>query len=332
MPKGNQHLTYELRCQIYALLKRGCSQALIARDIGVHRSTICKEIKRNGGMKGYHYKQAHAKASARRSKANSGRTKLTLELIMFIERMLKERLWSPEQISGYMKKKYGVSVSHELIYQYIWKDKRNGGTLYKYLRRQGKQYKKRGYKNSGRGHISNRVGIEERPAVVDKKERIGDLEIDTVRGANHSGAILTMVDIMSKYTFLKLLSRATAKITGNAIIGKLESHQDQIHTLTPDNGKEFADHQRVTRQIGAKVYFARPYKSCDRPLNENTNGLLRQFFPKGTDFSKLTDEEVRHVEYLLNTRPRKALGYATPLEVFSEAAGKDLYSILFGEK
>ncbi len=244
--------------------------------------------------------------------------------------MLTIKLWSPKQICGYMKRNCDTYISHETIYSYLRKDKQNGGTLYKSLRRRGKKYRKRGYQNSGRGLIPNRVGIEERPEIVERKERIGDFELDTIRGANQSGAIVTIVDRKSKHTFMALLSRATAKNTEDAIIGCLENFSEHVMTMTSDNGKEFANHLTIAEKLKGDFYFARPYRSGDRGLNENTKGLIRQFFPKGTDFTKVTKQDVKKAEYLLNTRPRKALGYRTPLDVLSDETGISPYDLLFG--
>ena len=321
MPKGYRHLAYEQRCQIFTLIGRGISQSQIAQEIKVSQSTVSRELKNNSGKRGYRFKQAHLASTVRRQSASSSYKKFTLDLAFYVEKMLREEQWSPEQISGRLKTRFNISISHERIYQHIWKEKLVGGTLYKHLRRRGKKNYKRSYKNSGRGQIRNRIGIEERPAIVDLKERIGDFEVDTIVGAHHRGAILSLVDRKSKLTFLSLLSRADAQTTSNAIIDELAPIKGEIQTITADNGKEFAYHQKVTQKLGAPVYFARPYCSWERGLNENTNGLVRQYFPKKTDFSKLTQQEVKKIEYLLNTRPRKKLNYRTPLEVFYRHTG-----------
>ncbi len=206
MPKGYQYLTYEQRCQIFALLKRRISQSQIALILGVTQSTISREIQRNCGKRGYRFKQAHTKALDRRI-ASGAHIKFTPEIQVFVEYLLVERQWSPEQIDGSMARMCGgVTISHERIYRHIWHNKRNGGKLYQHLRRRGKKYNKRGSKLAGRGLIPNRVGIEFRPAIVDQRKRIGDLEVDTIIGAQHRGAILSIVDRKSKLTLLELLS------------------------------------------------------------------------------------------------------------------------------
>ena len=194
MPKGHHHLTYDKRGQIYVLLKSSCTKAGVARQTGVHRSTITNEIKRNTGRKGYRYKQAQEKASARRTAASSAPRKMTPSLIREIEEKLTREQWSPEQISGWLKKEGRRFVSPERIYQHIWKDKKNGGSLWRHLRHNGKKYNKRKGKNSGRGLIPGRVDISERPAIAAEKSRIGDWEGDTVIGRGQTAAILTHVD------------------------------------------------------------------------------------------------------------------------------------------
>jgi IS30 family transposase len=215
-----------------------------------------------------------------------------------------------------------IQISHESIYQHIWKDKKIGGKLYLNLRQQGKKRNKRGEKKAGRGLIPDRIGIELRPAIVDLKLRIGDWEGDTIVGKDHRGAIVSMVERKTKLVRLYLLQSATAQATAeatNAILKPLKKH---VKTITTDNGKEFAAHKKIAETLKAKFYFARPYHSWERGLNENTNGLVRQFFPKGTDFTKLTHEEVQNVEKNLNNRPRKLLQFRTPNEEFLHLTGQ----------
>jgi IS30 family transposase len=320
MPKGHHHLTYEQRCQIYALLKSGRTKAGVARQIGVHRSTITREIERNTGRKGYRYKQAQEKASARRAAASSVPRKMTPSLIREIEEKLTREQWSPEQIGGWLKKEGRRFVSPERIYRHIWKDKRNGGSLWRHLRHNGKKYNKRKGKNSGRGLIPGRVDISERPAIVAEKSRIGDWEGDTVIGRGQTAAILTHVDRKSKYTKLAILPDKSAASVQSACDASLLPIAHKIETITYDNGKEFAGHAKIATTLEAQIYFAKPYRSWERGLNEHTNGLLRQYFPKGSDFSTLTPAEVQRVEDKLNSRPRKVLGYKTPSEIFFAAA------------
>lgn len=318
MPKGYHHLTYEQRCQIEALLKSGISRSGCADQLGVHRSAITRELARNSGGRGYRFKQAQGKTDERRRKAAKARNKMTPALIARIEADLTERQWSPEQIAGRLRLEGGPSVSHERIYQHIRADKKAGGTLWKHLRHRGKPYNvgKKG-KTAGRGLIPGRVDIDQRPAVVEQKSRIGDWEGDTIIGKAHKGAIASHVDRASKLTKLTLLPDKAAEGVVNACRSALLPLADFVHTITYDNGKEFARHQEISAMLDAKIYFAKPYHSWERGLNEHTNGLVRQYFPKGTDLAILTSDEVQAVEDKLNNRPRKTLGFRTPLEVFS---------------
>ena len=202
MPEGYLHLTCEQRCQIYALLQSGRSQAHIARQIGVDPSTISRELVRNTGARGYRFKQAHEKASQRRQEASDKPRKMTPDLVELIEEKLTQEQWSPDQISGRLAKDGVAFISHERIYQHVWKDKKDGGTLYLHLRHSGKKYNRRKGKNSGRGLIPNRVDIDQRPPIVAAKSRIGDWEADTIIGANHKGVVMSHVERTSKYTKL----------------------------------------------------------------------------------------------------------------------------------
>lgn len=317
MPKGYHHLTYEERCQVYALRKRGDSQALISKQLGVNRSTICRELQRNTGNKGYRYKQAQWRAIERRRVASSTPKKMDESIMALITEKLSIQ-WSPEQISGWMKLQNLKSVSYETIYHLIWKDKRNGGVLYRQLRHRGKKYNKRGSSKAGRGCIPGRVDIKERPLIVEEKIRIGDFELDTIQGTGHSGAIVSMVDRSSKLTRLSKVPAAKSEQVSTAIVMRLDPIKEFLHTLTADNGKEFAGHADVSAALGVNFYFATPYHSWERGLNEHTNGLVRQYFPKSCRFNDLTQEQVLAVEDLLNNRPRKVLGFKTPKQFFEE--------------
>ena len=318
------HLTSSERSQIYALKSIGCTQKKIASQLKKSRSTISREISRNSGDRGYRPKQAQKKADDRRHLASSKPKKMNDELLAVIrEKLLLD--WSPEQISGWLCRA-GIQISHESIYLFVWDDKRQGGKLYTHLRHAGKKYNKRGSGKAGRGCIPNRVDIDERPVAVERKERLGDWEGDTVIGANHKGAILTLVDRKSKLSLFVNLEGKTSKEVNNGISERfdrlLEEYPrfdslDQIaRTITFDNGKEFSAHEAITEELGVKCYFAKPYHSWERGLNEHTNGLLRQYYPKKTDFTKLSDEKTQWIENRLNDRPRKVLNYMTPREVF----------------
>ena len=311
-----QQLTYEQRCQIYVLKQRSYSQREIAKSICVSQSTVNRELIRNTGARGYRYKQAQEKASRRRSETSKV-TKMTPNMIALIESKLHLE-WSPEQISGWLFEDKQEPISHESIYLHVWADKKTGGDLYTYLRRQGKKYDKRRNGKSPRGQIKNRVSIDERPPVVDEKSRVGDWEIDTVIGKGHSGALVTIVERVTKFTVSKQVEGKTAAAVTKATIDLLKPIQDAVLTITADNGKEFAYHEEISEALDTDVYFAHPYSSWERGLNENTNGLLRQYFPKKTDFKKVTQCEVKRAVERLNARPRKLLGFKTPSDLMAE--------------
>jgi IS30 family transposase len=319
MPKGYKHLTYDQRCQISALLKRKIPKISIANDIGIHRSTLTREINRNSGLRGYRHKQAQRESDKRRALASSRSSlKMTPDLISAVHFALENEQWSPDQISGTFKRNQIASISAQTIYRHIWTDKRAGGKLFWHLRHRGKKYNKRGAKNAGRGLIPGRVDIDQRPGIVEEKSRLGDWEIDTIIGKNHIGAIVSLVDRASKYTRIHLVPNKKAGVVSAAIVSELKDLPHKVHTLTADNGKEFAKHAEISASLNADVYFAKPYASWQRGLNEHTNGLIRQYFPKKTRFDTITQQDVKKVEILLNTRPRRILNFKTPAEVFFE--------------
>ena len=313
-------LTQEQRYQIYAFMKAGFSQIAIAFEIGVHKSTISRELRRNRGKKGYRPKQAHFRTVERRRRANKF-WKMTPQVIVLIEDLIRQE-FSPEQVSGFLAKKHKIRISHETIYQHLLGDKARGGNLYRHLRHAHKKRKKRYGSHDRRGQIKGRISIDERPTVVDTKKRIGDWEIDTIIGKNHKGAMLTVVERKSKFTLIRKLPKKQADLVAKAARDLLNPYQDKVLTITADNGLEFAHHEHIGKQLKANVYFAHPYHSWERGLCENTNGLIRQYFPKKTSFETITDENVVFVMNRLNNRPRKTLGYKTPNEIFFEAASK----------
>lgn len=312
------HLTQAERCQIYALNKRGISLQLIAKDLKRSVSTISRELQRNLGLCGYRHLQAQDFADKRRSKASCHPLKMTKNLKQMICDKLVNLQWSPEQISGWLRKNpiHGMSISHESIYQYIWADKRAKGSLYTHLRHRGKKYNKRAHGNNRRGIIPNRRDIDERPTIVEQKSRIGDWEADTIIGKNHKGALLSLVDRASKVTILEKLSAKKADEVEQAITKRLQQFKNVCHTITSDNGMEFANHQEIAEKLEMDFFFAKPYQSWQRGLNEHTNGLVRQYFPKKTNLAMVTHGKVAKVQWLLNNRPRKILNFKTPLEVF----------------
>ncbi len=323
-----KHLTEGQRYEISALLKSGMSQKDIARQLNVNKSTISREINRNSDARNGLYKPALAQRKhERRMRNRLHYIKFTASLKLQVEILLKAD-YSPEQITGRLKRDNMDIVSHETIYLYVWQDKKNGNKeLYKHLRRRGRHYAKRGSKTNGRGFIKNRVDIDQRPVIVDEKLRFGDLEIDTVIGKNHKGALLTINDRVTGLSWIRLLSGKEAAPLTEAAIKALIPINNLIHTITADNGKEFSFHEEIAEKLNILIYFAKPYHSWERGANENTNGLIRQYFPKGTDFGDITEEQVMHVQNILNSRPRKRLGYMTPKEKFKQLTNLDYNAV-----
>lgn len=309
-----KQLTYEQRNEIYALLKADLNQTKIAEIVGVSKSTISREIKRNTGLKGYRPKQANEHALDRRRNADK-HIRFNDEIKKVVIKHLKQD-WSPEQISGRLKRNNKPAVSHETIYQFIIDDQQNGGELYKHLRLGRRKRRKRIKSDDRRGQIPNRVSIDERPAIVDTKERVGDWELDTIIGKNHKGAIVTAVERKTKFSCMKSVPKKEAALVTKALIEMLEPYKNLVHTLTGDNGKEFSGHQTIAQELQAEFYFAHPYSSWERGLNENTNGLIRQYFPKKTSLVDITDKQVEDVQEKLNNRPRKTLDFETPQQLF----------------
>ena len=310
--RGYTQLTREQRYQIYALLKTTQNQTQIAAVLGVHPATISRELRRNRGCRGYRPQQAHGRALARQGTKHQPR--LGLAIWRQVDSLLRQT-WSPEQIHGRLQQEQGQTISHEWIYQHIYEDKRTGGHLYRSLRCQKKRRKRYGT-YSRRGRIANQVSIDERPAVVTTRDRIGDWEGDTVIGKGHGGALVTVVERASKYTVLEGVLHKTAAAVHQAVTRGLQPYKALVHTITYDNGLEFSEHAGMAKDLEAQIYFAHPYASWERGVNENTNGLIRQFFPKDQDLRGVTDEQLTTVMQTLNHRPRKTLGYRTPYEVF----------------
>lgn len=307
------HLTQEQRYQIFALLKEKVCLTRIAQNIGVHKSTISRELRRNQGVYAYFPAQAHRMALDQRRDKSWPR--IPWQTWALVEDRMRCEQWSPEQISGYLARKRGLRLSHESIYRYVRADKQEGGDLYRHLRCR-KRHRKRYASPPRTGPIVGRTSIDERPAVVDRRERIGDWEADTIVGKPGKAVIVSLVERRSRLTRLAKASCRKAGEVEKALTHALEPLVDRVHTVTCDNGSEFARHASLSTSLKALFFFAHPYASWERGLNENTNGLVRQYFPKGTDLTNITDEEIQTVMDKLNTRPRKTLGYRTPNEAF----------------
>ncbi len=304
-------LTQEQRYQIYALQKMGHTQTEIAVVIGVHKATVGRELKRNGDPRGYQALPAQQRALGRRSQ---GVRRISERMWQQVERLLRQE-WSPEQIAGRLKREHHFRISHEWIYQHIRQDKRAGGDLYRHLRCQ-KIYHKRYGRAERRGSFPPGRSIDERPALVAQRRRLGDWEADTMMGCGRHGAILTLIERKSRFSLLAHLRERTPVATEQQMCRILRPVQDKLHTLTSDRGREFLRHERIARRLPVSYYLAHPYAPWERGTNENTNGLLRQYFPKQRNLQTATASEVRHAQNRLNLRPRKCLDFRTPLEVF----------------
>lgn len=310
------HLTQEERYHIETMLKKKFSLNAIAKGMGRAGSTLSRELKRNTGQRGYRYRQANRLAKQRHHDKPKA-IKLDQAMQQHITPLIQEK-WSPEQVSGRLKQEGKKSVSHETIYRFLLTDKASGGELYTHLRHQAKRYRKRYGKKDYRGIIPARVDIDERPAIVDKKTRLGDWEADTVIGKGRQGVLVTLTERVSKLNLVIPIVRKEAELTKEAIIHALKPFAAWVHTLTFDNGREFCKHTEIAKALDCKTYFAKPYHSWERGLNENHNGLLRQYFPKQSPLDKLTQHEADFAVSALNNRPRKLLNYRTPWEVFNE--------------
>ena len=310
-----RQLTQEQRYQIYALKQTGHRFSEIAAVLRVHKSTVSRELKRNRGQRGYRPQQAQSLALERRQKSVP---RITAQVWALVESLLRQD-WSPEQISGRLKQEQDIRISHEWIYQYVLKDKLACGDLYGHLRCQKKRRKRYG-KYDRRGKLPNCRSIEERPAIVNARKRLGDWEADTIIGKKHKQAIVTLTERKSRFTLLTKVKRRTAQAVRKQVCRMLFPVKNKVHTLTSDHGKEFADHEQIAQILELEFYFAHPYAAWERGTNENTNGLLRQYFPKKSDFQSVSKKHLEQVMTRLNFRPRKTLRFKTPFEVFYHTA------------
>ena len=303
-----KHLSREERYQIHSLLKAKQTITEIARSLGRSRSTISRELSRGRGQRGYRAEQACAKATERAQQSRNARrvdSKVWSDVDFYLGIQ-----WSPEQIAG------KVAVSHESVYLHVYANKAAGGDLHKNPRSQKPRRKRHLCGRDRRGQIPNRRPISERPSHIEDRKQVGHWEGDTVIGAAHKQAIVTLVERKSGFAVLAKVSNKSADLVGRAIEAKLKPLNSRVKTLTVDNGKAFADHQGIDQALGIQTYFADPYCSWQRGSNENFNGLLRQYIPKKRRMETVTDEELTMIENRLNHRPRKRLGFKTPHEVF----------------
>lgn len=323
-----KHITSEERHTIEHLLSQNLSPSTIAKQLGRSKSTITREISRNSDKRSgrYSYDLAERKARGRHS-SKPKRNDYTPAIAAYVERELA-LLHSPEQIVGRAMKLGIECVSIETIYRKIWADKKKRGKLYEYLRNRCKRYRKRGAAKDSRGKISNAISIDERPDLVDERKRLGDLEVDLIIGSGHNGAILTINDRVSGHLFMEKLAGKQASEVTTAIVTRLKPFKDQIHTITSDNGKEFAGHEAVAKALEIDFYFAHPYHSWERGSNENLNGLIRQYIPKGTNIAKLDTKLFPRIENALNDRPRKRLDYESPRIIHQQLTNEEKVALV----
>lgn len=322
--KNYEQLSPEQRYTIECLLVEGYKQYQIADAIGVNASTISRELKRNVNKRGKHaniYNCTRAQQKAQsRHKIKPKCRRLEEWHLKYIREKLRVERWSPEYISSRGKLEMGDFVSHETIYTYIWKCKssnkrkyKKDKDLHKYLRHHKRRQKRKNSKQN-KGCIPERVSIEKRPKIVNERKRKGDLEVDLMMGSNHKPGLIVLTDRKTIETKLIKITTKKAKVIAAKIIEKLKSEKAKLHTLTFDNGLEFADHQKIAKLLNVKTYFTRPYTSQDKGTVENRIGVIRRFFPKGTDMSKVHHNTIKSVERKLNNRPLRKFKYLTPLE------------------
>ncbi|MDR0801124.1 IS30 family transposase [Fluviicola sp.] len=312
------HLTYEQRYTISVMLEAGYTQASISEALGRSKSVISREIIRNrdGHSKKYIADLAQRKCDARHKEKNK-RIKLSSVMRVYIIEKLEQKL-IPEQIVGLSIRNGLDCISHQWIYQMIWSDKKRRGRLCRHLRNRGKRYKKRDLSRKTPGQPSNKRDISERPNVVDQRVRFGDLEVDTVLGKHRKSALVTINDRATGLLKMALVKEKTSGLVTQKIIELLTPWKQLIHTITADNGAEFTKFETIVENLDIEFFFAKPYQSWQRGSNENLNRLVRQYFPKGTDFDKIDPKQIAFVENQINHRPRKRYNFRSPIEMFNQ--------------
>lgn len=311
------HLQLEQRYKIEVLLRAGHKVPFIANQINVHKTTVYREIQRNINKRGW-YSALYAHERSREKKERFALyRKFTPEMELYIRDKLSKEQWSPEQIAGFCKRKGIPMVSHERIYQFIYQDKAQGGKLYMNLRVASKVYRKRyGSGRNYKGVLKDRVSIDQRPECINRKERVGDWEIDTIVGKNGKGAIVTIAERATAFVLIAKLNGRSALELAKAVVRLMVPFKHLVLSITADNGKEFAMHKYISEKLDTDFYFAHPYSSWERGLNEYTNKLIRQYIPKKTDFNQVNYQYINLITNKLNSRPRKSLDYRSPGLVF----------------
>jgi IS30 family transposase len=316
-----KHLTMEQRYQIKAYLECKKSQTFIAKALNVNKATICREIKRNSKKRGFYNPCFAQELAEERKERFASNRKFTPSVEKYIRNQIEQEQWSPEQIVGYSKANNIPMVSHERIYAFLRKDKLNGGILYKQLRHKLKHRKRpvSGKQNT----IKDRVSIDLRSDVINNKERFGDWEIDLIIGKDRKGAIVTIVERTTAFLLMKKLPYGkNAEELARVVIDIMTPYKQFVHSITSDNGKEFAEHKKISKKLLSEFFFAHPYSSWERGLNEYTNKLIRQYIPKKTNFDNFNDLEIMELQYKINRRPRKKINYDCPKNIFFKFVNK----------
>lgn len=325
--KNYNHISSYQRIELATLHRNGYSVSNISKQLKLHRSTVYRELKRNSRPRGsYEAYYANNLSEIRKERFAKNR-KFTSQMMGLINQKLENQQWSPEQINGYCIQNNIPMVSHERIYQYVYQDKENGGKLFEHLRTGKKKHKKRyGKHKNPKVIIKNKVSIDERPEIINNKERYGDWEIDTIIGKNHKGAIVTVVERKSSFILIRKLKGKNASELAKETIRLMVPYKDLVHSITSDNGLEFANHEYIAQKLNAEFYFAHPYSSWERGLSEYSNKLIRQYVPKKSSFNEFSIDYLNHVNIKLNNRPRKILNFDSPLYVFI----RELKSVALG--
>ena len=312
-------VTEEERYQIAAFRQAGCCPAAIARQLGRHRSTISRELRRNGSPWDGRYRpsKAQEQTNGRRSRSRRNRRFEGAEWRR-VEGLLRQA-WSPEQISGWLDKRGELAISHETIYRYVWRDRAAGGPLHRHLRCAAKKRRKRYGRYDSRGRLAGKRLIAERPASVERRQVVGHWEIDTVMGIGNTHCVVTLVERATGSTLIGKLKERTAAALNHRVIALIRKHPGQFLTITADNGTEFHSYREIERATGVKFYFATPHHAWERGTNENTNGLIRQYLPKRKSMARVTQRDCNRIAKELNTRPRKRYDWQTPEERFHVA-------------
>lgn len=310
-------LTSGERYMLQALRLQGLNNAQIARAMGRHRSTIGRELERNCYGRRYQPEEADGAARARRSKSRR-RWYFSDEQLSLAIRMIRQE-WSPQQVSDWFRRHRIFNISHQTLYRYVWYDRVYGGTLYMHLRQAGKKRRKSYGSADSRGVMGGKRHISERPAGAQNRSRVGHWEIDTVMGGHDGHCIVTLVERKTRYVIIGKLRARTTDELNRKLVSLIEQHMYRVRTITADNGTEFHQFKKVEDTTGARFYFCTPHHSWERGTNENTNGLIRQYLPKGKSMADVTQRDCDKIAKKLNTRPRRILGVRTPEECYAAA-------------